>query len=225
MEFLKKNLKILIPLFIVIISLITFLILFFNIPRIKYEFNDTINGMEVTNVYGNSNEYEIEDKVDGYNVVSIGVRSFYHKTNLVKIKFKDSSKIKISKLAFSECDNLEIINLDNILEIETSAFSYCKKLDNITISAKNIGASAFYGCDNLKNIELKDGIKNISSYAFSKTKIEELSIPQTVENIYTDAFIDMPYLKKINCYSKNLNVKKYLDTLKDIYKDIEINYL
>mgnify|MGYP000777791135 FL=1 len=47
---------------------------------------------------------------------------------------------------------------------------------------KNIGGCIFKGCENLKSIELPEGIENIDQRFISGTKIRQLTIPSTIEN-------------------------------------------
>lgn len=222
MQILKKYWKYIIPISIILIILLA-IVLFFSIPRVKYRYDNSSKSYLVESVYGNANTYKIASTIDNKDVKSIGDRAFYSK-NIVNIIFEEESKIDtIKRLAFSECKNLEYIDLTNIKYIENSAFSYCEKLNVKELNVKEIGMSAFYGCKNIKELKLNDGLNSIGSYAFSKTSIEVLNIPSSVTKIYNDAFSDMNNLKTINIYSTSLTAssEEYLSSL----TEIEINYL
>ena len=51
-----------------------------------------------------------------------------------------------------------------------------------------VGAQAFYGCENLAEIELPDGIKSIGSYAFNNCGLISIYIPESITTIESQAF-------------------------------------
>lgn len=207
----KKHLIIIIPVisFLIILSLI----LFFNIPRAIYKLDKENDTYYVSKVYGNSKTYEIKSEYKGKPVTSIGERAFYKQSNLRNIELPASIN-KISRLAFSECKKLQSINLENVLEIERNAFSYCVSLNDLEIGAKYIGASAFYKCESLDNVILLDGVLDIGSMAFSTTAIKKISIPRSCLYVRNDCFYDCFKLENINVYGYNLKYSEYLKTLK-----------
>ena len=222
MELIKKYWKFIVPISLMLIILLV-IVLFFSIPRVKYRYDNSSKSYLVESVYGNALTYRIDEKKNDVLVDTIGDRAFYSK-NIKKIIFENPDSIyTIKRLAFSECKNLEEIDISKVKYIENSAFSYCENLEIKELNAKNIGMSAFYGCKKIKDVKLNEGLVSIGSYAFSKTSIETLNIPTTVSIIYNDAFSDMLELKTINVYSKKLSnsSKEYLSTL----NNITINYL
>ena len=109
--------------------------------------------------------------------------------------------------------NLKKINLDYVLEIERNAFTYCESLTSVDIYAKNIGASAFYGCISITKIILHDGLETIGSMAFAYTKIKVLDIPESTKEIYTNCFKYCNELEVINIYGDKLKGNIYLKSL------------
>ncbi len=209
-----KKLKIILPISILAFGLFLFLILFFNIPRLSYTYSKDYDAYYVSKVYGNASKYVIPDTYKNKEVIGIGTRAFYKKNN-VKYIILGENVIYIDRLAFSECSKLETINLDKVDTIYRNAFSYCKKLDNITLSATNIGASAFYKCDSLNIVNLKEGVESIGSMAFADTKIQKISIPKSVFDVGNDCFYDCFALNSVKVYSHYLtnDSKKYLNSL------------
>lgn len=208
----KKYLKVIIPASSVVLALIIFLILFFNIPRLSYKYNSEYDAYFVSEAYGNAKTYEIKSTYKGKEVIGIDQRAFYQHDKLEEIHLPDSISI-IQRLAFSECSNLKSINLDKVDTIYRNAFSYCYKLNNITIGAQLIGASAFYKCESLKIVKLNGGILTIGSMAFAETKIETISIPRSVKAVEVDCFYNCLLLKNISVYGDNLKDNKYLSEL------------
>lgn len=223
LEIIKKYWKIITPI-ILIMSIFLFFVLFFSIPRLEYRYDNNYELYRVTKCYGDAATYKIKDDGKKGEVGIIGTRAFYKK-NIKNIVFENPMNIDtIERLAFSECKNLENIDLSYVKYFERNCFSYCKKLKVEKLSAIDIGASAFYGCESISNIEFSIGLKTIGSYAFSKTNIEVLNLPSSVNYIYNDAFSDMTNLKEINVYLDSLN-NESIDYLDSLNENIKVNYL
>ncbi len=198
------------------------IILYFNIPRLSYKYSDYYEGYIVDKAYGNSDTYIIDDYVNGKPVVGVGTRAFFRHSNLKEIIFKNEGNIKIiEKLAFAECSKLNSISLTYVTEIERNAFMYDKALEEINISSKYIGASAFYKCSSLSNVILNDGVLKIGSMAFSETNIKTITIPSTVLDIAIDAFLFCDSLEQIIVKSKHLINNDYLNSLDNVIFEVE----
>lgn len=206
----KKIIYIITPICILILVAI---ILFFNIPRVKYVYDEASDSYYVSKVYGNSKSYTISSSYNDKAVVGISDRAFYKKDRLEEIILPQSIKI-INRLAFSECTNLKKINLENVVEIQRNAFSYCYNLDNLTLNAQKLGASVFYDCNKLKMIDLGNELLFIGSMAFSKTAIASINIPRSVTTLGDNCFSYCNNLANINVYGDNLKNNAYLRTLK-----------
>lgn len=193
-------------------------VLFFTLyPRLIFEYSEKYEGYLVVDAKGISTEFTIPKTYKDKDVVGIGERAFYKNNKLERIIFENKNIKIIEKLAFSECTNLVSIDLSGIDNIERNAFSYAKSLDNITLNCINLGASAFYGCESLKNINLGSNLKTIGSFVFSKSLIETLTFPKTFEVLAYDTFSDMAKLKEINIYKRSLNEGiNYLNSLEGV---------
>ena len=64
-------------------------------------------------------------------------------------------------------------------------------------SLTEIGLGAFARCSNLTHLRFPDGVRKIGDYAFLKTGLRELVLPESLENIGKGAFADCTGLKKI----------------------------
>lgn len=222
LAFIKRNLYVLIMMAILtIIFIIT--LLFFTIPRVEYKYSNEYEGYKVSLVFGSNTKYSIAEAKKGKAVTAIGTRAFYQKP-IKTIDIKKPENINtIEKLAFFKCKNLEEIDISNVKNFERNAFQYCKKLKLKELNCINIGASAFYGCESITELKLNEGLETIGSLAFVETKIKELVLPSTVNEIYNDAFYGMKELTKISLYKSNLTADSidYINSL----KGIEIVYL
>lgn len=210
----KKYLKFIIPASLILLIGII-LILVFNIPRLTYSYSEEHNAYFVKNAFGNASEYEIKEEHKGLKVVGIDERAFYNHTKLESIYLPPSVKI-IKRLAFSECDKLESINLENVDTIYRNAFSYCTSLDNIVLDAQFIGASSFFKCISLHNITLLENVYDIGSMAFAFTAIESIDIPRNVSSLENDCFYKCENLNSIIVNGGNLIANEYLKELDNV---------
>ena len=64
-------------------------------------------------------------------------------------------------------------------------------------SLTEIGRGAFARCSNLTHLRFPSGVRKIGDYAFLKTGLRELVLPESLENIGKGAFADCTGLKKI----------------------------
>ncbi|MGM9970227.1 MAG: leucine-rich repeat domain-containing protein [Anaeroplasma sp.] len=218
-----KHKVLLISISAISLSIVIFLILFFNIPRLTYKYDKDYDGYIVNKAYGNSKKYIIPNDYKDKPIIGVGTRAFFRHDRLEEIVFEEPQNIRIiSKLSFSECPKLKSIDVSYAEIIERNAFSYDYSLNNIRVSAINIGSSAFYKCESLKSIEFLEGVKTIGSLAFSYTIVEEIILPETIHIVYVDAFKYMNNLNKIiipsskNNQAFNIN-NQYLISLDNVF--------
>ena len=100
-------------------------------------------------------------------------------------------------------DAPEVVDLtipEGVETIETFALAYCKNLESVILPSTitKIGAHAFEGCFNLKEIDLPKGLKEIEPYTFHMCIVlESVTIPEGVEKIGEGAFDGCLSLKKV----------------------------
>lgn len=87
--------------------------------------------------------------------------------------------------------SLKEVIITNAISIEKFAFYGCRNLINIVIpdGVTNIGSSAFEGCSSLVSIKLPYGIESIERYTFREcSHLENVIIPEGVTSIGYSAF-------------------------------------
>ena len=98
----------------------------------------------------------------------------------------------IGSSAFNGCSSLtEIVIPDGVTSIRGSAFNGCSSLTEIVIPDRVtiIENSAFSGCGSLTEIVIPDGVTSIGTYAFSGcSSLTEIVIPDSVTSIGIQAF-------------------------------------
>lgn len=128
-------------------------------------FEYTINNDEITitTYSGTDEELEVPSEIDGKSVVKIGQCAFSNCYNLEKIDISDSVE-SIGEYAFNGCTKLKNINIpDSVRNISKGAFNFCTSLSNIEIpsSIKNIEKEAFNNCSSLESIKIPNSITSI----------------------------------------------------------------
>ena len=183
----------------------------------EYSFvND--NNIKITKYYGNVSALAIPSTLDGYTVTEIGVYAFAKNTLLKSVSVPDTVT-RIDSNAFSGCTNLAAVKLSKSLTVlEGEAFANTaiesieipKSLDKagpayINISGTYDGikyvvlAGPFCLCNRLKTVTFEEGTTQIAENLFAGCiGLEEITIPDTVTVIESNAFTDCRKLKKVN---------------------------
>ena len=114
-------------------------------------------------------------------------------TDLKEIHLPDSLTT-IGEYAFSETPNLEIVEFtedSKLTDIGYASFSGATNLQTITIPSDVILIiETFANATNLKNVRFTpdSSLKHIGMYAFYKTKIQDIYLPNDVTYIENNAF-------------------------------------
>ena len=120
----------------------------------------------------------IPETIDGMPVVAIGARAF-RLTSIVDIRIGG-----------------------NIRRIEDEAFSHCDKLISVKWNCKcnAVPAYCFYGCTNLKHFDFSE-IKKVERYAFMKSGLQEVCLPENIEVVEEETFRECRGLRSVtwNC--------------------------
>ncbi len=144
---------------------------------------------------------------------------------------------KIGAGAFQNCDKLTVLDIAGTTSIEDYAFYDCDGLTDVTIygglAADEVGKCIFKSCDNLTNLEIKNGaieigesmfedcvslktallpdsICLIGRLAFENCKsLEAIMIPDSVQSVGEYAFYDCASAKTLYLGHDLKNVEKY----------------
>ena len=93
--------------------------------------------------------------------------------------------------------------------LKEGAFAEREDLTEIVLpdEIEDIGEVAFYGCTNLKHIELPKNLKIIREEAFGASGLESVEIHEGVELICEKAFFSCESLRKIEVLPKNVIIE------------------
>lgn len=196
-------------------------------PKDFFEYEKTKNGIKILRIKEQYAKYiKIPDYIEGLPVVEIGSdvtkglltvtqielpetlqllnpNSFMSITTLKHINIPENIT-EIPNGCFFNCLNLLSINLEHVITIEDSAFQNCEALSNINLkSIEYIGELGFCDCVNLKSVKLSSKIRTLEKAVFSGCGIEEITLPNSIQDIAGRAFERCYDLEKIN-FSENI---------------------
>lgn len=138
----------------------------------------------------------------GFKGNEIGYQAFSDCTHLHS--FDLSTLEKLGEDAFSYTA-FESAIMPRLTEVPNAVFSGCKGLKYADISgAETIGQAAFH-LSNLEEVKLGDRLKGIGTRAFSATKLTNIIIPESVNQMGLYTFSDCEELKSIR-FPKELKV-------------------
>lgn len=127
-------------------------------------------------------------------ILEISEGLFLDCKNLEQIVFSEKIK-KISKNAFANCLNLRTVIIPNsVTAIDDNAFMKCKNLEEIRLSENLIilGEGVFSDCENLNSLILPEGFTRVDSSMFKNSKITEIKLPESLQEIADGTFEDCP---------------------------------
>lgn len=114
-------------------------------------------------------------------ITSVGVMCFYQLPNVSSVSLP-STLTSIGECAFTFCTNLKTVNIpDNVVSIDASAFDQCA-VESLSLpdGIKTIGRFAFRGCQ-LTAVDIPDSVTSLGQGAFfSNSRLEEVNVPDTL---------------------------------------------
>ena len=165
---------------------------------------------EITYYRGDEIELDVPEKLDGYDVTSIGDSAFNAKFHLRKIRLPNSINHATGK-SFLFCKYLSIfVSPDNPYfdVIDGVLFSkpekrliFCpdtKEEYSVPEGVRIIGEDAFHSCNNLKSIILPESVERIENFAFGACfSLKSITLPKGLTSIGKYAFEECINLSSI----------------------------
>jgi len=144
------------------------------------------------------------------NIITANNAAFRYCTKLNNINI--SSLTQINYEIFNNCRSLTSITIpSSCTSIESNAFYYCSKLENVTFASPSnllaIKSYAFYGCSKLENIILPNSITDLGDYAFGLSGIITINIPTLINQINSGVFYSCQGLKTFTIPSNIISIK------------------
>jgi hypothetical protein len=159
------------------------------------------------------------------NLTSVGEEAFEYCSSLSEL-YIPKGLGKIGEYAFYGLDSLKIITVDpdnKILTVEDGVLFNTDKTDLILYPACKEGnsykvpdtvtticESAFYSCNNLKEIIIPDTVKHIGQYAFENcTNLKKINIPKSLSLITEGMFYGCKSLESIAISNSEIEIDEY----------------
>ncbi|HBZ63225.1 MAG TPA: hypothetical protein DEO89_01130, partial [Lachnospiraceae bacterium] len=132
--------------------------------------------------------------VEMKNIEVVGEGCFLYCMNLQEVKF-DTENVTISSFAFARTKNLKNVYIPAGAEVSIAAFEE-SGVQNIIFGEETVFGetsssmdSLFYGCTDLRNVILPEGVSAIQRFAFNGCDdLDKLYIPESVTDIEKEAF-------------------------------------
>ena len=189
--------------------------------------NYTYQNGKAKNIYyeqGNiTSDIELPSELDGHTVISCKDNMFSNAatSRTVKEITIPESIESINDSAFSRCDNLESINVNenNNYYSSLSGILYDKDQTEIKIipraikeaiipnSVTSIGNYAFYNCSKLTSVTIPEGVTTIGDYTFYNcSQLTNIEIPNSVTSMGYGVFRDCTSLTNVTIGSGVTNI-------------------
>ncbi len=183
-------------------------------PTVEFEYENGNTGIIITKYTGTATDVTIPDTINGIAVTEIGEGAFKANETITNVVIPDSVT-HIYPTAFSNCKLLETVKLSaNLTAIGYEAFYRCLNLTEITIpeTCLQIGSSAFAKCEALTSVVIPEGCIALYDEVFAYcTALSEITLPDTLMQIGYDAFYDTAYFNDEANWDNNvLYIGKYI---------------
>ncbi|MCQ4774120.1 leucine-rich repeat protein [Lacrimispora saccharolytica] len=146
--------------------------------------------------YGFYNYPELQKVTLSKTVTAIGSGTFQGCSKLQNVIFDEGLK-SIATGAFADCVLLkEIVLPESVSDLGKEAFRGCTNLEKAEVGV--LSDSCFSKCSNLKEVILRNTVRNIPQYSFSDcTSLDRIVLPEGVETIVNKAFYNCTSLKEM----------------------------
>lgn len=179
--------------------------LYVNYYTYGLEFSTTRTNATVIGYNGSATEVIVPSVYNGRNVTGIGSYAFYRTgqlSSVTSIKLPDKI-VTIGEGAFYDCQYLMSINLTyNVSSIGADAFYRNIRLRTVGdisgVEGDKLGAGAFNGCKDLREITFGSLLTKIGDYTFNDcASLTEIDLPDALTEIGEYAFSGCTSLKSI----------------------------
>ena len=114
----------------------------------------------------------------------------------------DEAEVKIPETA-GQNGRISVLNDD--------LFKGHAEITSVSIpeTVTDIGEFTFFGCDNLRRLQLPAGLETLWGQTFSGCGLEEIVLPNNVKSIPSYCFMDCKNLKRVICGTGMTNIRAW----------------
>ena len=130
--------------------------------------------------------------------------------------------VGIADEAFWGCKDLTSVYIpDSVKNIGSFVFVYCSNVSDIRMpeEVESIGNSLFWHCGNLQQITMPIGTRKIKNEFYHCRKLRHVQIPDNVESVAYDAFLNTPYENNGKWENNIFEYENYLLKVANKHKD------
>lgn len=124
--------------------------------------------------------------------------SAFEGSNIVTLNTNEV--ISINHSAFKDCTQLTKVIMPQVGEIQSNTFENCSALTEVdwkSCAQGFVSGEAFRGCTSLKRLEIPDGVYYLGRRFLRDSGVEDLYLPDTLEDVDILAFASAPALKNV----------------------------
>ena len=136
----------------------------------------------------------------------------YAKGALVKDLTIPQYVTRIGRFAFNGCSLTSVIMPNGVMDIGACAFYNCNELTSVAMpnTIKNIADNTFKNCSKLANVAMPNNVTNIGYGAFRNcSELPSLAMPNTVRSVGDYAFYNCSRIESITIPSSVVHIGKY----------------
>lgn len=159
-------------------------------------------------------------------VLKIGADSFNGCKNLALIDFGDAYTT-VEASAFAYCT--AIVELDipaGVYKVKNGAFAGCTSIKRLSIASDSIYDGAFYSLTSLRELDLKEGVREIGNAFSGDSPLFSVTLPSTLKSIGTSPFnseriVEVKNLSSIEIAPDLSSPYSFYKNLRNVYSDTE----
>ncbi len=153
----------------------------------------------LTDVTFNARRCTGASKIEGTQTFSA-----FHNAKSIKNATIGTEVENIPDYLFAGCSNLTTINIpQNVKTIGNNAFINCTNLTTLTFNAEHCEETRAFNGSAVVNLIIGEGVKSIPNFTFANcVRLNDFSLPTSLENIGKYAFIGCANIKKITLPEK-----------------------
>lgn len=165
-----------------------------------------------------SGDLVIPSEIDGYKVTSIRGHAFEGCSGIESVVVP-ASVTRIGCCAFERCGLEKIVLPDELREIASDTFAFCKNLREIKLpdSLLHIGIDAFRGCSALEAVTFPEKLLSVDGTAYKDCdNIRELTMLGDIKDIGMGVFSGTNNIRKIT-------ISKNVSSLREIWSALRLS--
>lgn len=165
-----------------------------------------------------SGDLVIPSEIDGYKVTAIRDHAFEGCSGIESVVVP-ASVTRIGCCAFERCGLEKIVLPDELREIASDTFAFCKNLREIKLpdSLLHIGIDAFRGCSALEEVTFPEKLLSVDGTAYKDCdNIRELTMLGDIKDIGMGVFSGTNNIRKIT-------ISKNVSSLREIWSALRLS--